>query len=105
MPEKYQGHQLTLYKAELKLDPSYMTTFHTMESRKERALATDFSFLEIAAYFGGLIYILYRILCYILRPISQYSFSLKAARHLFQARTSYHTLFLNQDESEKEKQK
>lgn len=61
--------------------------------------------MEILAYFGGLIYILYRILCYVLRPISEYSFSLKAARHLFIARTTYQTLFLSQDEQEKEKQR
>ena len=72
-----------------------------LEARKERDLGTDLTFMEILAYFGGLIYILYRILCYILRPISAYSFSLKAARHLFIARTTYQTLFLGQDMHEK----
>lgn len=83
-----------LYTAEITLNPSGNTVVHAQNYRREWSIGSGVGFLDVAAYFGGLIYISYLVLGYLLRPIAEYSFSIKAARQLFVARTTYPTLFL-----------
>lgn len=59
--------------------------------------------LSILGHLGGLIYFLYIIMLYLLAPISEYSFHLKAARQLFYARTSYDNIFKYSYRDEEEK--
>lgn len=57
-----------------------MTTIHQQTWKLEKTYGSQIDILMILANFGGLIYFGYIVLSYLLRPISEYSFNLKAAR-------------------------
>lgn len=59
--------------------------------------------LSLFGYLGGLIYFVYILLLYLLRPIAEYSFHLKAARQLFYARTSHENIFMHSFKVEDDK--
>ena len=48
----------------------------------------------LLAYFGGLMYLLFVVFGYLLRPISEFSFYLKSGKMLYYAKTNFETLFM-----------
>ena len=69
----------------------------------ERTYGSEMNAIIILGHTGGLAYFGYILLLFLLRPISEYSFHLKAARQLFFARTSYDNLFKYSYKTEEEK--
>ena len=91
--------------AQIKFGINYkgMASYSQQTWRMERTPGSDANAIYVLGHTGGLAYFGYILLLFLLRPISEYSFHLKAARQLFFARTSYDGLFKYSFKTEDEK--